>query len=381
MRMDVIPCRSLLLKRNITILFSSAGRRVELIRCFRQAAEALEVVCRIVAVDLAPEWSPACQIVDAAFSVPRCSSVEFLPAIREICQREQVQLIVPTIDPELPVYAKHAAAFAAAGTRVLTPEAAFVTLAGDKFETVRFLQRCNIAAPQTWLVEDSIDLPTVVYPLIAKPRQGSASRGVHRLEHPKALRQFLDTLCTSDKGEYVLQTLCAGRELTVHAFYRAGKLVCTVPHYRKFVRAGEVCFAETVACPAAQAAAEGMASGFAGLSGVICFQGFANEDSFQVTEINARFGGGYPLADAAGGRFARWLIQESLGMEPEGTPEVQVGLRMLRYDAAVFVPPLAGNIVYNQETACEIVQAVTESYRALFGKFEEKMHELKEPRE
>ena len=326
------------MKRDLTILFSSAGRRVELIHCFRRAAAELDVTCRMVAADLDPGWSPACQIADAAYAVPCCTHAGFLPAIRNLCQREKVRLVVPTIDTELAAYAGSAAEFALQGIRVAVPPAAFVSLARDKLETARFLEACGIAAPPTWPADAQPAWPPDAYPLIAKPRQGSAGIGVQRLENEDARQRFLAGRCARDAQNYVLQTLCAGRELTVHAFYRSGQLVCAVPHHRRLVRAGEVCLAETVACPAAQAAAAAIGRGFAGLAGVICFQGFENHDAFAVTEINARFGGGYPLIDAAGGRFARWLMQEALGLAPDGAPEVQAGLRMLRYDAAVFVP-------------------------------------------
>ena len=328
------------MKRDLTILFSSAGRRVELIQCFRRAAKELSVSCRVVAVDMEPGWSPACQTADASFAVPRCSDASFMPAIQKICRNENVRLIVPTIDTELMVFSENSASFAKKNIRVVVPPPTFVTMARDKMETARFLKTCGVATPQTWLADDPASPPpTTAYPLIAKPRHGSASIGVQSLANNAERLRFLASLGAPDKKNYVLQTLCTGRELTVNAFYRQGKLVCAVPHYRKFVRAGEVCFAETVACPAAQTAAAAIAQGFAGLAGVICFQGFENAGAFQVTEINARLGGGYPLADAAGGRFARWLIQDTLELTPDDTPEYQVGLRMLRYDAAVFVPP------------------------------------------
>ena len=72
--------------------------------------------------------------------------------------------------------------------------------------------------------------------------------------------------------------------------------------------------------------------------GVMCFQLIDDErDGPRVFEINARFGGGYPLADRAGGRFAQRLLAQ-LGDTPEREEfEWKEGVTMLRYDAAVFL--------------------------------------------
>jgi carbamoyl-phosphate synthase large subunit len=71
--------------------------------------------------------------------------------------------------------------------------------------------------------------------------------------------------------------------------------------------------------------------------GALCFQAIVGPDGdASVFEINARFGGGYPLAHRAGGQFARWLVEERLGLPVSAHDAWQDGLMMLRYDAALF---------------------------------------------
>jgi carbamoyl-phosphate synthase large subunit len=53
-------------------------------------------------------------------------------------------------------------------------------------------------------------------------------------------------------------------------------------------------------------------------------------------EINARFGGGYPIAHHAGATFTKWLLEEAAGMPSSANNEWRSGVRMLRYDQAVF---------------------------------------------
>jgi carbamoyl-phosphate synthase large subunit len=73
-----------------------------------------------------------------------------------------------------------------------------------------------------------------------------------------------------------------------------------------------------------------------GLRGAVCFQAIMTSSGPKVFEINARFGGGYPLAHAAGATFGKWLIQEALGMKCEASDEWENGVLMLRYDSAVY---------------------------------------------
>jgi carbamoyl-phosphate synthase large subunit len=83
--------------------------------------------------------------------------------------------------------------------------------------------------------------------------------------------------------------------------------------------------------------AEGVAAALPGAQGVLCFQ--AIDDARRgplVFEINARFGGGYPLADHAGGRFAESLLALVAGREEVASPDWRTDVTMLRYDAAVF---------------------------------------------
>jgi carbamoyl-phosphate synthase large subunit len=76
-----------------------------------------------------------------------------------------------------------------------------------------------------------------------------------------------------------------------------------------------------------------------GAYGPLNIQGFLDShNNFRITEINARFGGGYPLAYKAGADFPQWLIQESLGQaSPSPSDSWEDGLTMLRYDSAVFL--------------------------------------------
>ena len=92
--------------RSLTVLFSSAGRRVELMNGFRRDAAALGLDLRVLATDMRPSFSAACQMADASLAVPSCRSPAFIGCMLEIVLEEKVDLIVPTIDTELLAYAE-----------------------------------------------------------------------------------------------------------------------------------------------------------------------------------------------------------------------------------------------------------------------------------
>src|SRR5439155_18238482 len=73
-------------------LFTSVGRRVELLRAFRAAYQALGLRGEVIGVDLDP-LAPALRDAGRAYVVPPLGSADFMPRLLEICRSEQVDLI------------------------------------------------------------------------------------------------------------------------------------------------------------------------------------------------------------------------------------------------------------------------------------------------
>jgi carbamoyl-phosphate synthase large subunit len=164
-----------------------------------------------------------------------------------------------------------------------------------------------------------------------KPRDGSASRGLRVIEDADELPQIVDE-------PMVLQEVLRGPEYTVNVFAdQAGTVRAAVPHRRLQVRAGEVEKGRTERRVDLDDLARRLATHLPSLHGVYCFQVIVDAARGpQIIEINARFGGGYPLADRAGGTFARWLLEECADLPSSAHNQWREGVTMLRYDAAVF---------------------------------------------
>ncbi len=320
----------------VTVLFSSAGRRNQLMNCFRADAARLGLGLRVLAADAQPELSSACHSANLACQVPRCTDGGFIPALLEICRTNSVHLLVPTIDPELAVLSRHREEFIAVGTRVVVSDDTVVALANDKLTAMKRLQQAGIPTPATMTLDDYLRNPDQLrWPVIAKPNSGSASVGIVRPRNRKELALL------PPHPDMIVQEFVAGEEYTVNVFFdQDGHLRCAVPHRRIEVRHGEVAKGRTERMPQLLAAARKLEPCLRGAAGPLCFQAVVTPaGEFAVIEINARFGGGYPLAHRAGAHFSQWLLEEVTGQPCSAHDKWREGVTMLRYDSAVFLEP------------------------------------------
>jgi carbamoyl-phosphate synthase large subunit len=319
--------------RTLAVLISSAGRRVSLFECFRRAAADLNIKVRLLACDAEPTLSAGCRVADEAFQVPPCEDPRFIDVICDLAQRHGVALVVPTIDPELEPLAAASSRFASFGTRVLVSPPAVIKVARDKLETARVLNAAGVPVPVTASLAEVRDRPSIwPWPLFMKPRSGSASRGLSRINAPKDLPGRAEEAM-------ILQEFLDGPEYTVNIFINLeGALRAAIPHRRLQVRAGEVEKGLTERDPVFFELAQDIVRALPEATGVLCFQLIVDRRlGPKVLEVNARFGGGYPLADHAGGKFARWLLEEALGLPSSANDSWREGVLMLRYDAAFFL--------------------------------------------
>jgi len=132
--------------------------------------------------------APAAYLVDEFIPVPRCTDPEFVPRVLEICLQHRVSLVVPTIDTELAVYAACREKFARAGITVLVSSPETVDICADKIRTHRwFVQNGLPTVRQANPSEVLQDPGAWQFPLIAKPRWGSASAGVVQVHSAEML--------------------------------------------------------------------------------------------------------------------------------------------------------------------------------------------------
>lgn len=318
-------------KNNILIL--SAGRRVELVQDFQTEAARFSDGISVFATDLNPRMSSACHVSDGSFEVPPISADSYIDSIFNLAVRENIGLIIPTIDTELQKLADERERFEAASVHIVVSDSDFIAQCRDKRKTATLFARYGIRSPEIY------DRKKLVFPCFDKPYDGSRAIGAKRIDTPADLTPevLADTklmFCQFIDIENKFS------EFTVDMYYdRQCRLKCAIPRKRLEVRSGEISKGVTCKNSLYQTLLEKM-SVLQGARGCITAQFFYNEETgeFYGVEINPRFGGGFPLTYAAGGNYPSRLMREYLGDEEiPFSDDWENNLIMLRYDAKVLV--------------------------------------------
>ncbi len=313
-----------------SILFTCAGRRVELMQSFRHAMKLLNLRGKLCVAEASRQTATS-QIADEAFVVPRAQDEAYLPALLEIVKTHRIGLIVPLTDLDLTLLAREQAQFRALGCEVAIGNLDSVSICRDKLLFASELHAKGILTIPTQTIDAFTAEP--VFPCFAKPLSGSGSIGARKLNSAKELAAH-----SANHDDLILQPVVDGQEFTIDIYKsRSGEVKSIVPRQRLRVRAGEIEQGITVDDPALIQAARDLAEALDGLWGVFCAQCRRTpEGEILFYEVNPRFGGGAPLSIAAGANLPLYLIQDVLGLDITTDGSFQPNLMMMRYPAAVF---------------------------------------------
>jgi carbamoyl-phosphate synthase large subunit len=319
-------------------LLSSAGRRGSLVRFLKQ--QPVRGDRSTVVVTDYSFLSAAGHIADIFEQVPYVRDDDFIPRTLDIARKHGVAVIIPTIDPELEIYARHRDVFAREGIDVWVSSPEVTSLGWDKWKLYRWLREQGLPTVPTFELAN-LSRRALNGPVGAKPRSGSSGFGVVHADR-------VDQLVIDQLGDdYIVQSRAPGFELTIDfAVGRTGNVLAIVPRRRIEVRGGEVSKAMTVDYPAVIELARAIAQRLPGAYGALNVQVFFEPSTgeLNVIEINPRFGGGYPLAHLAGANFLDALLRDARGELVEEL-KWQPGVLLLRYDTEVIVTGLDERVV------------------------------------
>ncbi len=318
----------------MNILITSVGRRVSLVRAFQKELKEAFSQSKVFVTDFNPKLSAACYVADQYFEVPRIDDTSYIEILIELCQANDIVLIIPTIDTELLLLANNRKHFENLGIEIVVSSLDFVQKCRDKRKTHDFFQSQGIRNAEEYQ-RNNYSLPMFI-----KPYDGSRSVDTYVIKKEDDLTDYhfknekLMFLEYLDHDQY--------SEFTCDLYYSNNhKLKCVVPRKRLEVRDGEVYKALTQNNALVEYVKEHLNT-INGAVGCLTVQFFLhNDDPSKIfgIEINPRFGGGFPLSYLAGANFPKWIIEEYLlGKEIENKFDSwEDNLLMIRYDNEILV--------------------------------------------
>ncbi len=288
--------------KRLNILFLGGAKRVSMARHFKAAGTRLGLEPGIVSYEAEPDVPIA--IEGEVVIGKRWSDPDVVDDIRRVMREKECSIVVPFVDGAVAVAADVAAGqndiFAPCSSAGLSQSMFDKVLAAGQFD------KAGIPTPRTYAPGDS-------FPLIAKPRTGSASKGIVKLCDEASLSAL------ENPQDYIIQEFIENaEEYTVDCYVSVltGEICAVVPRVRMAVEGGEVVRTMTVDNPALVALSRHTLSAL-GLRGAVTLQFICDRtrpERMLLMEINPRLGGGAVCAIHAGADLAEMILSESTGI-------------------------------------------------------------------
>jgi carbamoyl-phosphate synthase large subunit len=350
----------------MNVLLTCAGRRNFLMRLFQ---DALAGRGHVFACDSSPN-APALAEAHASFTVPPMGKPEYYETLLALCREHGVGMLVSVHDLELGELARRAPCFAAAGTRVMISAPETVALCQDKWTAFQFLRSCEIPTPATFLslpaAQRALARGLVEFPLLVKPRWGTSSIGLMRVESERELelasewaqveirRSILAPLSKTDPTQaLIIQEHVEGHEYGLDVVNDLeGRHVATLARRKLAMRAGNTDRAVSVCDPRLDRIGRQIGQHLGHCGSLDC-DVIVAQDRGYVLDLNPRLGGGYPFSHLAGANLPAALVAWALDEEPDPA--------WFRCRPGVLVSKYDGMMVMDEETISAVPCAMADA--------------------
>ena len=307
-----------------TVLFTCAGQRVDIVTAFRNAG------ATTVAADLDP-LAPALYHADIRATVPAFDDPGYIDALRELIAAHGVRLVVPLTDLDHRELAT--ARDDLGGAVALVSGLDAIERCSDKYLAHEFFSANGIGSPPTWLPSDLPD--DLQFPALVKARKGFGSRHIFRAHD----RDELDFFLRYTTVDSMVQAVCEGEEFSVDVFSDLdARCVAAVPRTMIESKGGESIKGMSIKDEGLMEFARRVADtlGIVGPANIQCFREPSGE--LRVTDVNPRFGGGFPLPTAAGSRYPEMALALAEGQRLEPRfGDFREGVIMTRFFSQVIL--------------------------------------------
>lgn len=311
------------------ILFTSVGRRVELMQAYKKASNDSGIDLKLYGGDTSTT-APALQFCDKTVVLPLIKDKSYIPFLIDYCAREQIDALIPTIDTDLLILAENRERFGKTKVVISNPDK--IKLCRDKRYTADYFMSVGLKSPAP---VDDINLYTGGFPAFIKPKDGSSSINAYKVDNKEEL-----TALTEMVPDYIIQPFISGTEYTIDIFCDfSGNPIFITPRIRLAVRAGEVLKTKIVQDNQIISEMKQLIADYKPC-GAITIQMIRDDRTGEdyYIEINPRYGGGAPLSIKAGANSPMAMLKLLQGekVEYQGSA-AEDGAIYSRFDQSVRV--------------------------------------------
>ena len=313
----------------MNILILSAGTRDKVVQYFKKA---VGDEGRIIATDCST-LAPAVYEADKFILVPRMTAPGYIDVIIDICKNEKIDGVLSLIDPELSLIAQNRERFLEVGTTPIVSDYDLCELSLDKFEMYKYLCKSGIPTGRCFMNKEqfyqALDKNEISFPVFLKPARGSASININKV----GSRAEVDLLCDL-YDDIMIQEYMDGQEYGADVYIDMISKKCVSIFVKKKLRmrAGETDKSVSVIIPELFDIIKRFVEN-TGYVGMIDIDIFEQNGSFYISEVNPRFGGGYPHAYECGVDFPSLVVNNLNNMEnPVNIGNYEEGISMMKYN-------------------------------------------------
>ncbi|MGL6058443.1 MAG: ATP-grasp domain-containing protein [Culicoidibacterales bacterium] len=297
------------------ILILSCGTRNKVVQYFKKE---LERSGEVYATDCS-ELAPALYEADKYFIVPPMNQEGYLDIILEICKNNGINAVFSLIDPELSLLAKNKDKFLEVGTLPIISNFEIVEKCFDKYSFYELLSKNNINTVKSYIDKSLFyrDLAEnkITFPVFLKPVCGSASININKVTNKEQIETLFHKY-----DNLMIQEYMDGNEYGVDVYVdlHSQKVVSLFAKKKIKMRAGETDKSVSVINDTLFKLVEKFVNKI-GFFGMIDLDIFEKDGMFYISEVNPRFGGGYPHGYESGVNFPKLLINNLNGEMNENT--------------------------------------------------------------
>lgn len=280
----------------MNVLILSAGTRNKIVQYFKRT---VGNTGKVIATDCS-NIAPATYDADKFYQVPRMTEPGYIDVIFDICRKEQINAVLTLIDPELSLLAKHKDDFATLGVTVIGSSYELCERALDKMQMYTWLCDHGYACAKSYMDKETfyadVQAGKITYPVFVKPVRGSASIAISKVYDKETVE-----LLFAHSDDLMIQQFLDGQEIGADVYIDmiSGEVVSIFTKKKIVMRAGETDKAVSFKDEKLFALIEKFAKE-SGWRGQIDIDIFEVNGTYYISEVNPRFGGGYPHAYECG---------------------------------------------------------------------------------